>query len=72
MAANSDTLDDDGRFPLLSAVKAQDVNLVRSLLDDGADADQAVVAGTAAPEGLAHGRCCWPPSAAMLASWRRC
>ena len=51
MSASSDTANDGGWFPLLSAVEAQDVALVRSLLDDGADADQAVVGGTA-PEGV--------------------
>ena len=48
--ASSDAAN-DGWFPLLSAVEAQDLTLIRSLLDDGANADQAVVAGTA-PQGL--------------------
>ena len=47
MEGSSDAADDDGWFPLLSAVEAQDVALVQSLLDDGADPDRAVVAGTA-------------------------
>ena len=45
-------LDDYGWFPLLSAVEAQDVDLVRSLLDGGADADRAVVAGIGPQQGL--------------------
>ena len=58
MAASSDTANDDGWFPLLSAVEARDVALIRSLLDDGADADRAVVASTS-PQGVEDRRSVW-------------
>ena len=48
----------DGWFPLLSAAHADDGAAVRALLDEGADADQAVVCGTG-PYPAVEGHVLW-------------